>query len=129
MECTNFVNVELKPTNENIKLLRLILSFASDCLDFDLDEIDEFKVALTEILSYLKPYLANDVPFKFSLYLEGNMLKAEIITPIQGSSFRMDECSPMFIVARSLLDELAFVDEEDGAFLVRMVKHKRNDND
>jgi len=128
MECRNFVNVELKPTNDNVKLLRLILSFASDCLDFDLDEIDELKVAITEIINYLKPYLTSDAPFKFNFYLEDNILRTEIIAPICSGSFRMDECSPMFIVARSLLDELVFDEEEDGAFLVRMVKQKRSND-
>lgn len=130
MECLNSISVELIPTDENIKLLRLILSFASECLDFDIDEIDEFKVALTEIVSFLKPYISNDEPFRFSFYHENNVLETEIAARIcGGSSFDIDEASPMFIVARSMLDELAFNDKEDGTFLVRMVKQKRGNND
>jgi len=129
MECLNSVNVELIPTDENIKLLRLILSFASECLDFDIDEIDEFKVALTEIVNYLKPYISIDEPFRFSLYHENGMLETEIIARIYKNTFEIDETSPMFIVARSLLDELAFNNKEDGTFLVRMVKQKRGNDD
>lgn len=129
MECLNSVNIELIPTEENIKLLRLILSFASECLDFDIDEIDEFKVALTEIVSYLKPYISTNEPFRFSLYHENNVLETKIIARIYRNSFEIDETSPMFIVARSLLDELVFNNKEDGTFLVRMVKQKRDNDD
>jgi len=107
----------------------LILSFASECLDFDIDEIDEFKVALTEIVSYLKPYLSIDEPFKLSLYHENDVLETMIIARIYRNSFVIDETSPVFIVARSLLDELSFNNKEDGTFLVKMVKQKRGNND
>jgi hypothetical protein len=129
MECKSFVNIEIRPTDDAVRLLRLILSFASDCLDFDLDEIDELKVAITEIIGYLRSYLSDDVLVRFSLLLDDDVLRTEIFAPISPESFSLDERSPMFVLARSLLDELEFNEREDGVFSIRMAKQKRNSDE
>lgn len=124
MECGNFINIEIRPTDDAVRLLRIILSFASDCLDFDLDEIDEVKIAITEIFNYIRNYLSINDTVKFNLFIDKNILKSELFVPLNGKVFTLNEKSPMFIIANSLLDELLF-EEEDGLFSVTMIKQKR----
>jgi hypothetical protein len=122
----NCINVEIAPNEENLTLLRLIASYVSSFLNFDIDEIDEVKVAITEIINYFKPFWESDVPFKFSISIENGALCTEINAHlISEEKVFIDRCNPELIIAKSLLDELDLDDEMFGNCQIKMLKKKR----
>ena len=122
----NSINVEVEPNEESITLLRLVASYISSFLNFNIDEIDEFKIALTEIINYFKPYWENNKLFKFSFTIENGALFTEINVQINNDKkVILDECSPELIIAKSLLDDLYMSEEIYGNCQVRMIKKKR----
>ena len=122
----NYINLEIAPNEENLTLLRLIASYVSSFLNFDLDEIDEVKVDITEIINYFQPYWENDVPFRFTISIEDGALYTEINAHLIGErKVFIDKFNPELIIAKSLLDELDLGDEIDGNCQIKMLKKKR----
>jgi len=122
----NCINIEVEPNEDSITLLRLVASYISSFVNFDIDEIDEFKIALTEIINYFKPYWENNKLFKFSFTVENGALHTEINIQINNEKkVMLDEYNPELIIAKSLLDDLYMSDKIYGNCQIRMIKKKR----
>lgn len=126
MEWENQITIEMKPTEEGISLLRLITSYLSNCLDFDIDEIDNLKASITNMINVLKPYWLQQEKIVFKLMLNKNELHARIIFPNpEREKLLLNMESKHFKILGSFIDQITFEEEPNHFAVIHMKMLKR----
>lgn len=126
MDWENQLSIEMKPTEEGISLLRLITSYMSNCLDFDIDEIDNLKTSITNIINALKPYWMLQDKIVFKLMVNKNELHARIIFPNpEREKLLLNIDSKHLKILGSLIDQITFEEEPNHFAVIHMKMLKR----
>jgi len=129
MDWENQLTIEIKPTEEGISLLRLITSYMSNCLDFDIDEIDNLKITITNIINALKPYWILQDKIIFKLLVNKNELHARIVFPSPDrEKLLLNIGSKPIKILGSLIDQITFEEEPDHIAIIHMKMLKRISN-
>ena len=129
MDWENQLTIEIKPTEEGISLLRLITSYMSNCLDFDIDEIDNLKITITNVINALKPYWIRQDKIIFKLLVNKTELHARIVFPSPDrEKLLLNIGSKPIKILGSLIDQITFEEEPDHIAIIHMKMLKRISN-
>ena len=125
----NSISMDMKPTEEALSLIRLVVSYFSQYLDFDINEIDQIKQTISIIISSLKLYWIEQENIKIKIDFNQKELHTRIFFPNQDKQkIKLNQDSDNIKVLKALVDNIILEQQEDQQFIIHMVKIKRDKN-
>jgi hypothetical protein len=125
----NIISIEMKPTNESLSLIRLIVSYFSQTLDFDISEIDNIKQVITKIVYSLSSIWFEQEKVKFIIEENENELKVIIYCYLKDKEKIMINNDNEIISKLSTLMENIYIEEApNNETAIHLKLKKRNTN-
>lgn len=125
----NSITIEMKPTNETLSLLRLIISYFSQTLDFNVDDIDNMKELLTKINYILNPNWTKQNKIKIEIDFNSSELNTIIYCNLDGDEKRNLEKCCQSIKYPTILNEnirLKEITNNEVAIFIKLAKRDAN---
>lgn len=121
------ITVQLELDDLNCSLLRLISSYMMNTANFTIDEMDEFKFLLHEILTYVKKNLSLAKPVQITFFSADNSIQTTISleTATNEHTYSINQTSSLYQIAKHLLQEITFDESQDQKLVFTLKKEKR----
>ena len=123
----NNIVLNIQPTEEALSLIRLIISFYCQYLDFDIDEVDRLKFSVTSLIQSLKPFWIDQDSIKIQVSYKLEEIVMKLSLPANSehkTSINLDNENIKII--KALVDELTFENNNDKELVFQISKTKRN---
>lgn len=123
----NNIVLSIQPTEEALSLIRLIISFYCQYMDFDIDEVDRLKFSVTSLIQSLKPFWIDQESIKIQVTYKKEEIIMKLYLPTnceQKTTINLENENIKIIQA--LVDELTFEKNNDKELVFQISKIKRN---
>jgi len=121
------ITVQLELDDMNCSLLRLISSYIMNTANFTIDEMDEFKFLLHEILSYIKKNIDLAKPVEITFISADNLIQTtiQIETRENDHKYVMNQSNALYQIAQHILKDFTFTENQDQRLVFTLKKEKR----
>lgn len=121
------ITVQLELDDLNCSLLRLISSYIMNTANFTIDEMDEFKFLLHEILTYVKKNLSLAKPVQINFFSAENSIQTKITieTIPNEHTYSINQTNALYQIAKHLLKDFTFDESQDQKLIFTLKKEKR----
>jgi hypothetical protein len=123
----NIITIEMQPTDESLSLIRLIMSYLSQLLDFDIEEIDQIKKSITIILSDVQSINLKNCKLKLHVEFSEQKLVSTIILPNKYDREGCDRLiNELIIKYNTEKEKIAIIETEKHEVSIKLKFYKKS---
>lgn len=121
------ITLFLELDDSNCSLLRMISSYIMNTSNFTIDEMDEFKLLLHEILIYLRRSINIIKPLQITFYSAEDIIQTTISveTPSNDKKYSINQQNNLYQIAQHLLKDFTLDESQDNRLIFTLKKEKR----
>lgn len=113
------ITLEIPKKSEFISIIRLAASAIVNKLEFNIDEVDDIKIIISEISVMLIKSIENDSKkLRFEFTLENNSIKIDVEDLNEGS-FNIDKEDLSMLIIESLADEFRVDQNNNKVYILK----------
>lgn len=121
------ITLLLELDDQNCSLIRMISSYIMNSSNFTIDEMDEFKFLLHNLLTHLKSSITFIKPIQITFSSFKETIEATIIveTNHDHENYSVNQNNTLLQIAKHLLNDITFDDSQENRLVFTLKKEKR----
>jgi len=125
----NNISIEMNPTSESLSLIRLIVSYFTQTLDFTISDIDHVKETITKLMLSMHTSLKKDEKVKIDIVFNDKQLEAIIYCVlIEAKTLLLNKNNDIFRNNSESIKKLHIEELSENRFAIHLLLEKRDQN-